>query len=436
VAVTSGRAREWHRPGREGRLGLLALLLVLAAAVGGACGPAAPNSSLGGSVSILGSWDGQELEAFRGVLRPFEEETGIRVLYTGSRDLAGTLARTIAAGDAPDIAGLAGPAHMAQLMDDGKLIPLDTVVDLGAYKAETAPAFVDLGTIGDHLAGVFIKATVKGLLWYDKDAYRLGLISRWSDLQATVQNLTGPATHPWCLGLESGAASGWPGTDWIEDFLLRESGVEAYDAWVKGDLAWTSEAVRNAFLDYGIVAADGAVAGGSRGALRTYFGDAGKPLFTNPPGCIFLHQGSFMGSFFREAKIDDSAYDFMPFPEIDPRYRGSIIGAGDLVGLVRDTPSSRALIRYLVSSDAQQRFVDQGGALSGNLKVERFPDAVTERASQVLISAKRFRFDASDSMPEGMSDAFLQAVLDYTRDPTQLDDILDHLDVVQRTAYR
>ena len=31
-----------------------------------------------------------------------------------------------------------------------------------------------------------------------------------------------------------GADSGWPGTDWIEDFVIRQSGPEVYDSWVAG----------------------------------------------------------------------------------------------------------------------------------------------------------------------------------------------------------
>lgn len=406
--------------------------------VASACAGAPAAAPSGGHVSVLGSWDGRELDAFRAMIRPFEKRTGIIVDYTGSRDLEGTLDRSLAVGDAPDVVGLAGPSHLVRMTASKTLKPLDDVIDLGRYKSDTAPAFVDLGTVNDRLMGVFIKATVKGLLWYDPHVYRMGTPTTWSDLLTSAQSVAVNAsevTKPWCLGLESGATSGWPGTDWIEDFLLRQSGVDAYDAWVKGTLGWASDPVRQAFLAYGQVAADGVLYGGSRGALRTYFGDAGSGLFTNPPGCVFLHQGSFMSSFFDESKVDSSNYDFLPFPEINQQYAGSVIGAGDLVGLVHDTPAARELMRYLVSVEAQQLFVDQGGALSGNLQVDHYPDRVSYKAAQVLIAAKRFRFDASDSMPGQMSDAFLQAVLDFTRDPSQLESLLDHLDVVQKKAY-
>ena len=37
---------------------------------------------------------------------------------------------------------------------------------------------------------------------------------------------------PWCAGIESGDATGWPATDWMEDIILRTAGPETYDKWV------------------------------------------------------------------------------------------------------------------------------------------------------------------------------------------------------------
>jgi hypothetical protein len=48
-------------------------------------------------------------------------------------------------------------------------------------------------------------------------------------------------TTPWCLGVESVAASGWVGTDWIENILLRQSGAKKYDDWYNGKLSWTDD---------------------------------------------------------------------------------------------------------------------------------------------------------------------------------------------------
>jgi alpha-glucoside transport system substrate-binding protein len=420
--------------GSRGRLALvagsLASLLLAACAT-------APGASLSpGVVTVLGSWEGPELDSFTAMVAPFEQRTGIKVLYTSTRDLEGVIQRGLDTGSAPDVAGLPGPGYMLNLAHKGALKDLSQAIDLGAYKRETAPAFVDLGTIDDHLVGVFIKGTIKGLLWYNPAVYRRGMPTSWSELTGLASAASTPSLHTWCVGLQSGASSGWPGTDWIEDFLLRQSGPDAYDAWIAGTLEWTSPEVRRAFTSYGQVVADAAVHGGSRGALTTYFTDSGNPLFTDPPGCLFLHQASFMTTFLDAAAKPAPRYDFLPFPDIDPRFAGSLIVAGDLFGMLNDTPAARALIQYLVTAEAQSIWVERGGALSGNFNVHSYPNAIAQREAALLAGARIPRFDASDSMPDDMSAAFWQAVLDFTADQSRLDTILEQLEAVRRDAYK
>ncbi|TAM75868.1 MAG: carbohydrate ABC transporter substrate-binding protein [Chloroflexota bacterium] len=420
--------------GRGLRSALVAAGVALVLAMAG-CGSATPQAA-GESVTVLGSWEGPELDSFQAMVEPFERRTGISVLYTATRDLRGVIERGLTTGSPPDVAGLPGPGFMLDLARSGALKDLATVIDLGAYKRETAPAFVDLGTIDDRLVGVFIKGTVKGLMWYDPAVYRLGTPSTLSELGQLASAASGQAKRTWCVGLQSGGSSGWPGTDWIEDFLLRQSGPEAFDAWVEGRLAWSSPEVRQAFLAYGRIVADGAVYGGKRGALNTYFGDAGNPLFGEAAGCLFLHQASFMTAFLDAAASPPPTYDFFPFPDIDPRYAGSLIVAGDLFGLLNPTPAAKQLMAYLVTAEAQSIWVARGGALSGNFNVHAYPNDIARREAGLLATARVVRFDASDAMPDEMSAAFWQAVLDFTADQSRLESILVQLDGVRAKSYR
>ncbi len=412
------------------------LVLVLAAMVAGCEGPAAPTSEAA-EIRVLASWEGPEIDAFRAAVAPFEQRTGHSIVVSTTRDLKGALERAIASGDPPELAGLPGPGYMLELARNHDLVDLTDVIDVGTYKNETAPGFVELGTVEGQLAGVFIKGTVKGLLWYDPDVYQPGAGQTWGELQHQAMTFSASSgIRPWCVGLASDASSGWPGTDWIEDFILRQSGPEFYDAWVAGDISWDSPEIRLAFGAYSTVVNDTDVAGGIKGALRTHFSDAGDGLFSEPPACLFVHQGSFMSTFLDEAVAQQGGrYDWLPFPDIDPRFQGALIGAGDLFALTNDTPAARELVRYLVGVEAQRLLVGSGGAISGNLRVHEYPDESQQRQAQLLADARIFRFDASDSMPDQMNEAFWQAVLDYTADPTKLDDILAGLDAVRAVAY-
>jgi alpha-glucoside transport system substrate-binding protein len=393
----------------------------------------APEGKIGGTVRVVGSWSGAEEQAFLAMVRPFEQERGVTVEYTGTRDLNGLLWQGVARGDPPDVAGLPGPGQMAEFARFGALKDLSSVIDVASYKADTVPTFIELGTVDGKLVGVFIKATLKGLIWYNPRVFTQEPPTTWEELERDADISRRGDSKTWCVALGSDATSGWPATDWIEDAVLRQSGADVYDDWVAGRLPWTSPDVRLAFEFYGQVVADSA--GGAAEVIATDFEDGGNGLFSDPPGCLFHHQATFMTGFFQSrAGARDGEYDFFAFPTIDERFANSVTGAGDLFGMFRDTPQSRALMEYLLTPAAQSIWVARGGALSVNVHVTDYPDDIARRAAGILTSANRFRFDASDLMPERVNEAFLTAVIEYTRDPDNLDDILQHLDDVQRAS--
>lgn len=421
-------------PARGVLVGLVALLIgaCQAAPAAQGAGPAAQGSS----VQVLGSWTGSEAEAFQAVIGPFQESTGIRVDYTTTRDLHGAIDDGLAIGNPPDLAGLNGPTHLRELAGRGVLKDLGGVIDLQHYKQSVAPTFVEFGSVNGELLGVFLKATVKGLIWYNPSVFRRGTPSTYADLQWMSEPYLAGNTHEWCVGLASKESSGWPGTDLIESFLIHQSGADAYDHWVDGELPWTSPEVRNAFLAYGQVVANDAVHGGIDGALNTAFEDAGDPLFTDPPGCLLLHQGSFMPAFFEadgwQPGVD---FDFFPFPGVNAEFQGSVIGAGDLFGMLTDNPAASELLRYLISPEAQTILVAGGGALSVDPRVTNYPNGLVQREAALLAGAQRFRFDASDLMPAAVNKAFWAAVLDFTADQTRLSEILQAMDDVRKASY-
>ncbi len=287
---------------------LPALILVVSAL---ACTSTA-DPHIGGTVRVVGSWSGAEQDAFLAMVRPFEQQSGVSVEYTGTRDLNGLLWQSVAQKNPPDVAGLPGPGQMAEFARFGALQDLGNVIDVGAYKADTVPTFIDLGTVDGKLVGVFIKATLKGLIWYNPKIYTLPAPQNWAALQQDA-TLAKRDANTWCVGLGSDATSGWPGTDWIEDFVLRQSGPDVYDDWVSGKLPWTSPEIKSAFQMYGQVVAD--AAGGQTSVIATSFQDGGNGLFSDPPQCLFHHQATFMTEFFKsQAGAREGEYDFFPFP--------------------------------------------------------------------------------------------------------------------------
>jgi alpha-glucoside transport system substrate-binding protein len=139
--------------------------------------------------------------------------------------------------------------------------------------------------------------------------------------------------------------------------------------------------------------------------------------------------------FVQQGGAAEGDFDYFPFPDIEPAYTGSVVGAGDYMAAFKDTPQSRALIAYLATPEAQSIWVGIGGQLSGNRTVTNYPDELLARSGEVLASATTFRFDGSDLMPQPMLQAFWTGVLDYTKDQSTLDEVLSKLDEAQASAY-
>ncbi|HEU4921160.1 MAG TPA: ABC transporter substrate-binding protein [Candidatus Limnocylindrales bacterium] len=403
-----------------------ATMLVVAACTGGGA-----TDTTEKEVTVVGSWGGSEQESFLAMVKPWEERTGNTVKYTGSRGLGAYLTTAVASGTLPDLAGLPGPGEMAQFARGGSLKPLDDVLDLETYKADTVPALVELGTVDGKISGVFIKSSVKGFIWYNTANYSGEAPATFDELAAMDPE---PADALWCVTLESGADSGWPGTDWIEDFVIRQSGPEVYDAWVAGTTKWTDPAIKQAFEAFGDVLENSF--GGPAYINSTNFGGGGNELFTDPPGCLFHHQASFMTDFFKEqGGASEGDYDFFVMPEINSEFSGALTGGGDLFGLFSDKAAAKDLLKYMVTAEAQQIWADRGGFVSANTKVTTYPNPVEQKSADAIKEASVFRFDGGDLMPATMKAAFFTAMVEFAENQGELDSILANLDEVQATAY-
>jgi alpha-glucoside transport system substrate-binding protein len=408
--------------------------------------PRPPLTQIGGTVTVLGTWTGAEQDSFMAMVRPFEQQTGVQVQYEGTRDLNAVLTTRTQGGNPPDLAGLPGPGAMAEFARAGRLIDLAGVLDQNAMRTEYSQDWLTLGTVDGKLVGIFIKAAVKGSIWYNAKTlpqFSQGQTPRtWDELMRLSTTIADSGTTPWCIGLESGATSGWPGTDWLENIVLRQAGSQKYDEWWGGTLSWAGPEIKNAWQTWGtIVGSDRMVYGGRQTMLSTAFGESGNPMFASPPNCYLHQQGSFITDFFVQANpnlkpIED--YNFFPFPDIDSQYAGSLEVAGDLFGMFRDTPQSRALISYLTTPQAQAIWVQRGGALSPNraVSIDQYPDQISKQLAQALVGARTVRFDGSDLMPDAMNTAFLRGILEFVQSPNNLDSILAGLDRTRADAYR
>jgi alpha-glucoside transport system substrate-binding protein len=419
------------------------VLALILAACGGGSSPT-PGGGSGGtenlkdqSVTVIGTWTDTEQIAFLSMVQPWEKATGAHVKYTGTRSINDILAAGLRTNVLPDLAGIPGPGQMKEYSAAGKLKPLDDVLDVATYTKETSPGLVALGKIDGKTYGVFIKASVKGLIWFNPKLhdYTGKAPATWDDLMTQAQANKGNANAIWCLGLSSGADSGWPGTDWIEDILLHQAGPDVYNNWVAGKVKWTDPQIKAAFDLYmkDVVAN---TYGGGTNAINTKFDLAGDPLFASPPGCEFLHQASFITGLGKFAALKNPTdYNAFPFPSINDQFKTAVEGSGDLFAMFHDTPAAKSLMRYLVTAPAQDIWVKKGGALSANKNASDYTDELSKTMAALITSATQFVFDASDQMPNAMNAAFKAQMVTLAKGSETVDQALQALQKVADDAY-
>jgi alpha-glucoside transport system substrate-binding protein len=441
---------------------LTALLAACGLAAGGIAACSGGPSGGPAVVTVLGSWTGGEQRGFLAMVRGFESKYHIQVQYTGTRDADAVLSSDLKDGNPPDLAVLSRPGELRQDAAAGTLIPIDAALDQRQLARQYTPGWRSLmqaagpGPSGArHYYAIIVKAALKSVIWYDPRQFPARYLSTltspsltWSQLSTLTRDLARGGVTPWCMGLEDSSDSGWPGTDWIEDIVLHQSGPKIYDEWVAGTLPWTSAPIRRAWQIFGSVAATrGVVRGGAAAALVTSYGQAGQSMFTRPPGCYLDHEASFITAFYTQDRPGSSGhahprprtdFDFIRFPPLSPAGKGTAEVAGDLLGMFQDTAAARKLIGYLTTPAAQEAWIRRPG--SGAISVNRlvplgdYPDPVSRELAAGLLNAASVRFDASDSMPQILENAFNNAVLEYLDDPSQLNVILSGLDQVRKAT--
>ena len=387
-------------------------------------------SEVGGKVTILGSITGAEQQKLEAALAPFVEATGIEIEYQGTSAFTSLLPVRVEAGNAPDLALFPQPGLMADFARQGLLVPVTSFINSAQLRQAYSEDWLKLGSVNDELYGIWVRASVKSLVWYNPRAFQAAgyqVPQTWPELQGLSQEMVSQGQVPWCLGIESGEATGWVGTDWIEDIVLRTSGPKVYDQWVRHEIPFNHPAVRLAFEKFGQIALNPQyVVGGTMGVISTPYVSSPNGLFTDPPQCYLHRQASFIASFFPQGVVLGEDVDVFPLPPIDPKFGLPILVGGDVIAMFNDTPEARKLMEYLTTVQPHQIWAGLGSYISPHQQVDfdRYLNPVTRKQAEILSNADVIRFDASDMMPGTVgTGAFWLGVVEYI-EGTDVDTVL------------
>ncbi len=371
----------------------------------------ATGSAAGGTVEIMYAFGGDQDKGFRASLDPWAKSNNITIKYNSSDQFDKLIQTRVQGGDVPNIAIFPQPGIIKGFAAKSQVQALDGIVDIAKVKASMVPGVADAATVDGKVYGLPVSANVKSLYWYDKANFAaagLTVPTTQDELVALMDKVKAAGKTPLCYGMESGGATGWPATDWIEDYVLQTGGTEVYDQWVAGTVKFADAKLDPAFDIYAkLLMDDKNVFGGVKAAAANGFGTALNPMFAaQNPGCYTGKQGNFItgADFFGKAGVTSANIDTKVGVFQTPSVKGDkpVLGGGDLLAVMKNDAATTAVAKYL-TEDATfgGEWAKTGTMLSPHkaFDVNNYPSQTLKDIATILQGATVFRFDGSDSMP-------------------------------------
>jgi alpha-glucoside transport system substrate-binding protein len=377
----------------------------------------------GKKVTIYSSIRDIEADRLEQSWKQFEDCTGITIDHEGSGEFEAQLGVRVDGGNAPDLAFIPQPGLLKRFVDAGKVKTVGADTKALAEQNFT-PDWLKYSTVDGKLYGVPLGSNVKSYVWYSPKTFKekgWQVPTTWDDLIKLSDTIAASGTKPWCAGIESGDATGWPATDWIEDVMLRTQGPEVYDQWTTHGIPFNDPKVADAVDKAGTILKNEKYVNGGFGGVKsiatTSFQEAGTPITTGK--CAMHRQASFYANQWPEGtKVaeDGDVFAFY-FPAIDPAKGKPVLGAGEFVSAFADRPEVQAVQTYLASGEYVNSRAKIGDWLSANnkLDINNVPNPVDKLSVQILQDPKTvFRFDGSDLMPAAVgAGTFWKGMVDW-----------------------
>lgn len=388
------------------------------------------SGAAGQTVRISGGITGSEADLLQQSFDSFTEDTGIKVEYTGDKGFEGNIVTKVTGGDAPDIAVVPQPGLLQTLIGTGDVVAAPEAVEK-EVDANWSPDWKTYGTVDDTFYAAPMLANVKGYVWYSPTKFKewgVEVPTTWDELLTltkTIQEKSGEA--PWCAGFESGTASGWPGTDWIEDLVLRQSGTDVYDKWVAGDVKFTDQPIADAFSAVGDILLNPDYVNAGFGDVAsinsTAFADVAAKVADGT--CALTHQASFLSSNFLDVQTADGKT-----PEVAPdgdvyafvlpgltAGESQVEAGGEFVAAFNDNEATAKVQEFMASADFANARVKLGGVISANKNADASLASsafLTDAMKLLQDDSTTVRFDASDLMPATVgSGSFWKGMVDW-----------------------
>lgn len=391
---------------------------------GGKAGGKSPGEGKAECAGLTGFGDltGRTVHVYTGIVAPEDKSqkdsyklfttcTGAKVNYEGSKDFEAQVVVRARGGNAPDIAYVPQPGLLKTLVATGavKEAPQGVADNVDKFWGADWKGY---GTVDGKFYAAPLGANVKSFVWYSPQMFKKNgwqIPQTWDDMMKLSDQIAGTGIKPWCAGIESGEATGWPATDWLEDTLLRTAGADVYDQWVTHGIPFNDPKVADALDKVGAILKNPKYVNGGIGDVKsiatTAFQEGGLPILDGK--CALHRQASFYAANWPEGTKVTEDGDVFAFylPAVDPSKGKPVLGGGEFVAAFNTKPETQAFQTYLSTdtwANEKAKATPGGGWVSANkgLDPNNLTSPIDKLSAQILQDPKAvFRFDGSDLMP-------------------------------------
>ncbi len=370
----------------------------------------------------FGDLSGKDVTVYTSIVAPedkphidswkvFEDCTGADVKYEGSKEFETQLQVRVQSGNPPDIAYIPQPGLLQTLVGTGKVVEAPETVSANVDKW-FGEDWRSYGSVDGKLYAAPLGANVKSFVWYSPKMFADNgweIPTTWDDMLALSDTIAASGIKPWCAGIESGEATGWPATDWLEDVLLRSVGPDVYDQWVAHEIPFNDPAVVESLDNVGAILKNDKYVNGGIGDVSsiatTAFQDGGLPILDGK--CALHRQASFYAANWPEGTDVSENGDVFAFylPPMGDEFGSPVLGGGEFVAAFSDAIEVQAFQTYLSSdqwANEKAKATPNGGWVSANtgLDIANLASPVDKLSGEILQNPDAvFRFDGSDMMP-------------------------------------
>lgn len=368
-----------------------------------------PNIT-GKTVSIYTSIVGAELDGLKKSWTDFKDCTGATLNVNGDKNFEQQVVVKAKSGNPSDIAFVPQPGLLATLVATGKVVPAPQQVQDNVDKYWD-PGWKKYGTIDDKFYAAPLGANVKSLVWYSPKMFKekgYQVPETWDDMIKLSDTIAGAGdVKPWCAGIESGNATGWPATDWLEEVVLRQAGPDVYDQWIEGKVKFSDPQIADALKTVGSILKNdkyvNAGIGDVSSIATTDFATAGKPIQAGQ--CYMMQMANFYASNWDKGTDISENGDIYAFyePTMGDKFGKPVEVGGEFTAAFSDRPEVQAAQFYLSTAhwaNNQSKAIPSRISANKGLKVDNVDGSINKLCVNILQDPQSVsRFDASDLMP-------------------------------------